>query len=118
MVLKYDYKDHPCQKFNDFKPIIKFTSLDTASSMYKILESTPDIGETSCVFLLVFLRYDFLFVIICVFSLLYLFLDDESLITHKPKRRSTEIQKIEASHGSVKLPTISLILKHSECTRN
>ena len=46
MVLKYDYKDHLCQKFNDFKPRIKFTSLDTASSMYKILESTPDIGET------------------------------------------------------------------------
>ena len=45
MVLKYEYKNH-CHKFNDFKPIIKFSSLDSASSMYKILESTPNIGET------------------------------------------------------------------------
>ncbi|KAL5248156.1 hypothetical protein ACHWQZ_G017364 [Mnemiopsis leidyi] len=43
MVMKYDYKNHPCHDFDDFGPKIKFPSQDTASSMYKILQTTTDI---------------------------------------------------------------------------
>lgn len=46
MVLKYDYKNHPCHQFDDLGPKIKFPSQDTASSMYKILQTTTDIGKT------------------------------------------------------------------------
>ena len=38
VVYKYDYKDHFCHQFNDFKPRIKFPNLDTASFMYKTIQ--------------------------------------------------------------------------------